>query len=79
MKKEINYQEIFKATFEPEKLKELIDRWDSDDKEIKQNFTVEEIKEIMRYEGRKRIENIEDAKRLEKEIKKFNKKFNSNK
>lgn len=74
MKEEINYQERFKATFEPGELRKLIDRWDDDDAE--DEFTKDELMEIMRYEGRRRLEIVEEAKKLEKEIEAHNKKYN---
>lgn len=66
MKEEKNYKDTFSPRLEPEKLQELINRWDSDDDD--NTYTREELTEIMRLEGRKRMQIVEEAKKLQREM-----------
>lgn len=61
-----NYDEIFKATFEPERLQELINKWDNE--EVEHEFSREEILEIGRLEGRRRMQNLIDAEQLQRQF-----------
>lgn len=66
MKEEKDYKDTFSPRLEPEKLQELINRWDSDDGD--EEYTREELTEIMRLEGRKRMQIVEEAKKLQREM-----------
>ncbi len=70
------YEEKFKPTFEPDKLRELVDKWDDED--VEHEYTEDEIMEIARLEGRRRIEIKKDAERLLKEIEEHNRKYKDN-
>lgn len=64
MEKEKDYNEIFKQTFDDEKMNELTSRWDDEDPDVNHKYTRDEIMEIGRLEGRRRLQNIEEAKKL---------------
>lgn len=55
-----------KQRLDPEKLEELIDRWVNDDGDG--DYTREELTEIMRLEGRKRMKIVEEAKELQRQM-----------
>ena len=66
MEENIGYNELFKAQFDDDKLDDLIAR--SDDDEVEHEFNREELSELMRLEGRRRMENIKLAEELQREI-----------
>lgn len=62
----INYDEIFKAQFDDDKLDDLIAR--SDDDEAEHEFNREELSELMRLEGRRRMDNLRQIEEIQREM-----------
>ncbi len=66
MEEIIDYNELFKAKFDDERLNKLIAL--SEDEESEHEFNNEELAELLRLEGRGRMENIKLAEELQREI-----------
>lgn len=62
----INYDEIFKAQFDDDKLDDLIARSDAD--EVEHEFNREELSELMRLEGRRRMDNLRQIEEIQREM-----------
>lgn len=64
MEENIDYNELFKAKFDDEGLNKLIAL--SEDEESEHEFNNEEQAELLRLEGRRRMENIKLAEELQR-------------